>query len=128
MLATRLEQAVDGLLFPSESDAPLAVFVWPAGSPFSPQALLAHAGKDAATPIRTTDLDTFFAPVMTPESWHGEAEQEQVRRFTAVRDLLAAELSDVAVYRIGTITIDVYIVGRTAGGTHLGLTTRLVET
>ncbi len=127
-LIPRLEQAIDGLLFPSESDAPLTVFVWPADARFSPQALLAHLGCEETTPIATTDLDHFFEPVTTPREWHGDAEREQIERFTVVRDLLAAELSDITVYKIGTITIDVYILGRSADGARLGLTTTLVET
>lgn len=127
-LIPRLEHAVDGLFFPSESDAPLTVFVWPADAPFSPQALLAHAGCPETTAIETTDLDHFFDPVTTPRAWHGDAEREQIARFTVVRDLLAAELSNITVYKIGTITIRVYILGRSADGATLGLTTTLVET
>src|SRR4051794_16159041 len=59
-LATRLETAVAGLLYPSETDAPVEVFVWREQTPFSQQALLASAGDDQK--IKTIDLDRFFAP------------------------------------------------------------------
>jgi hypothetical protein len=127
-LITRLEQAVDGLLFPSESDAPLHVFVWRATTPFSREALRAHAGYDASTPIQATDLESFFHPVTTPRAWYGEAEQKRMRRFMALRDLLNAELCNIKVYKIGTVAIDVYVVGRDANGMYLGVTTNVVET
>ena len=127
-LTARLEQAIDGLLFPSETDAPLHVFVWRATVPFSAQALLASAGYGPATPLQTTDLRRFFRPVTTPRAWYGAEEQERMRRFRALRDLLEAELSDITVYKVGTSAIDVYLVGRAADGTSCGLTTHVVET
>jgi hypothetical protein len=127
-LISRLEQAVDSLLFPSEGDAPLHVFVWRESTPFSPEALLIHAGYDQTTPVRTSDLESFFRPVTTPRAWYGEEEQERLRRFSALLDLLNAELSDVKVYKVGTVAIDVYVVGRDAQGNYLGVTTNVVET
>ncbi len=127
-LITRLEQAVDGLLYPSESDAPLTVFVWRQPVPFSAEALLACTGHDSTTPVKTTDLDSFFRPVTTSRAWHGTEEQERTRRFTALHELLEAELSDIQVYKVGSIRIDVYIVGYDADGNILGLTTNVVET
>jgi hypothetical protein len=127
-LIPRLEQAVDGLLFPSESDAPLRVFVWRAAVPFSPEALRAQAGYAETTPIQTTELDSFFHPVTTPQAWYGAAEQERRRRFTALFAVLKAELSDIKVYKAGTVAIDVYVVGRAACGLYLGVTTTVIET
>ncbi len=127
-LIARLEEAIDGLLFPSESDEPLRVFVWDDTVPFSPEVLLAEAGYPETTPIKTTTLDRFFRPVTTAREWHGEEEQEHVRRFRALRNLLKAELDDVTVYKLGTVAIDVYVVGRAADGRHYGITTRVVET
>ncbi len=127
-LIARLEKATAGLLFPSESDEPLHVFVWRDAAPFSVQALLTHAGCDLKTPVQTTDLNRFFRPVTTPQAWYGEEERERMRRFQALRDLLKAELRDIKVYKIGTVAIDVYVVGRAADGTYCGVTTRVVET
>ena len=127
-LTARLEQAVAGLLFPSETDAPLHVFAWRATVPFSAQALLASAGYGPATPLQTTDLRRFFRPVTTPRAWYGDEEQKRMRRFRALRDLLEAELSDITVYKVGTGAINVYLVGRAADGTYCGLTTHVVET
>lgn len=127
-LATRLEQAVTGLLYPSETDAPVEVFVWRDEAPFTQQALLASSGYDEKTAVKTIDLDRFFRPVTTPQSWHGPAEQERVQRFTALRALLESELDDISVYRVGSVNIDVYVIGHTADGTYMGVKTQVVET
>lgn len=125
---TRLKHAVDGLLYPSETDAPIHVFAWHEGVPFSPEALLAHVGYDRSTPIQVTDLDSFFRPVTTPRDWHGPEEQERTARFAALRDLLKNELTDLEVYRVGTISIDIYVVGRDSDDHYVGLATNVVET
>ncbi len=127
-LIRQLQQAVDGLQFPSETDAPVRPFVWRDKAPFSPQALLIHRGYHSTTPIGESSIDRFFRSVTTPRDWHGPEEQERVQRFTALRDLLQTELSDVTVYKIGTPAIDVYVVGRDKDGNYLGITTHVVET
>src|SRR3954452_16616985 len=124
----QLKKAIRGLLYPSETDAKLQVFVWREEAPFTPEALLASAGLDATTPVETTDLATFMQPVTTPHDWDGPAEQKQERRFTALRALLEASLSDIKVYWVGKINIDVYVVGKTTDGTYTGVKTKMVET
>lgn len=127
-LITQLQHSTDGLLFSSETDAPVQVFVWRDKAPFSSQALLARRRYGPKTQMSETDLDSFFRPVTTPRSWHGPEEQQMVQRFTALRDLLKAELSDIHVYKIGDAAMDVYVVGRAKDGTYLGVTTKVVET
>ncbi len=65
---------------------------------------------------------------MTPRAWYGEEEQARMRRFRVLHDVLKAELCDITVYKIGTVAIDVYVVGRGSAGTYYGLTTKVVET
>ncbi len=127
-LKTQLKKTMRGLQYPSETDARLQVFVWREEAPFTPEALLASAGLDPATPVETTDLETFMQPVTTPHDWDGPVEQKQERRFTALRTLLEANLSDIKVYRVGKINIDVYVVGKTTDGTYAGIKTEVVET
>ena len=127
-LISRFTAAADGLTFVSETDAPVEVFVWPKGTPFSPEALRAHEHIDTAEPLETEEVDHFFRNVTKPREWHEAAEKEQVRRFEVLRDLLTAELTDVTVYRFGTTAILVYVLGRTADGTTMGIRTKVVET
>jgi hypothetical protein len=127
-LIARLEEAVDGLLYPSETDAPVKVFVWRGEAPFSQQALLETGGHGEKTPIKITGIERFFGPVTTPQSWHEEEEQKRTQRFTALRDLLETELTNIEVYKVGSVKIDMFVIGRTADGTYCGISTQVVET
>jgi hypothetical protein len=51
-----------------------------------------------------------------------------VQRFQNLVSVLKQNLSQLQVYRVGNIEIDVYIVGVTDGGGLAGLSTKLVET
>ena len=127
-LLDRLRAASAGLLFPSETDAPLEPFEL-ASPTLAPQAILQAGSYPAGTAVTSRDIDSFFAPATTPRDWHSPAEQEAVRQFQALVALLKQQLQDLQVYRVGESgTIDVYIVGRAADGALIGLRTHVVET
>jgi hypothetical protein len=132
----RIEEAARGLLFPSETDAPLTPFRWTGeavtgtGSAAgvaepSRDTILSSVGKDAATPVETMSVEDFFAPVT--EEREGE-DPSDAKRFQALKELLSKELTDLRVLRVGSVDIDVYVLGRHASGEWLGLKTRVVET
>ncbi len=126
-LAT-ITAAAAGLLMPSESDYPFEPFRWPGPGPLTPEALLAHLGLPPETPVETRDLSAFFERLTAPRDWHGEPERATAARFAELRDVIAANLADAVVYRVGTITIPVLIVGRDASGAIVGLRTTVIET
>jgi hypothetical protein len=118
-----------GLLFPSETDAPIRPWVWRRPDRFSLEALRAAQGYSQDTPIVTLDLDEFFASATRDYDWHGPEEQERARRFRAVVAALKARLRDIRVYKVGESgTLDVFAVGRADDGTTAGVTTQVVET
>jgi hypothetical protein len=51
-----------------------------------------------------------------------------VKRFQNLVSVLKQNLSNIQVYRVGSVSIDAYIVGVTDGGDWAGLCTKLVET
>jgi hypothetical protein len=73
-------------------------------------------------------VDDFFAIATQEEDWHDEEERETVKLFQNLVSVLKQNLSQLQVYRVGNIEIDVYIVGVTDGGGLAGLSTKLVET
>jgi hypothetical protein len=127
-LIAELEQAVQGLLVPSETDAPLCAFLWPQPLPFSPQTLLAAAGLPASTPVEESSPQRFFAPRVTEQEGMDAAERATAARFRALQRLLKERLKDLRVYRVGQVEIQIWIVGRTPSGRVAGLTTLVVET
>lgn len=123
-----LAAAAEGLLVPSETDAPLTPFRWEGEGPLSPEALLVALGLPPNTPAETRTLDEFFAPLARLANWMDADQRERAGRFAALRDLIASVLTDVAVYRIGRTQITVIIAGQDARGDTVGLRTTRVET
>lgn len=124
----QLKQASSGLLYMSESDYPFEVFFWVAVAPMTPEKVLHQTGYPQDTPVEIVEFDRFFRRVTTPQDWHTPEEQETVAQYQALVDTLKANLSNLEVYRVGSIEIDVYIVGQTPTGYSAGLSTRAVET
>ncbi len=73
-------------------------------------------------------VDDFFAIATQEEDWHDGEERETAKRFQNLVSILKQNLSQLQVYRVGSVEIDVYIIGVTDGGGVAGLSTKLVET
>src|SRR5262245_56098436 len=112
-----LRAAVSGLLFPSETDAPMEAFVWPGGSgPPTEAAVRASAKVDKDTPIEQVALTDLTRTI--PDEVRGD--------FLPLFGLLAHHLSGTTVFKVGEVDMDVYIVGRTADGQYAGVKTKVV--
>ncbi|WP_437691478.1 nuclease A inhibitor family protein [Sorangium sp. So ce176] len=126
-LLASLQEAAQGLLFPSESDHPLHPTRWDADAS-SPAALLAAEGLAADTAVEVTTVGDFFAPVLEPPEEAGEGAQAEAGRYRRLVDLLERELTDLRVYRVGRVEIDVHVLGRHPSGAWIGVKTKVVET
>jgi nuclease A inhibitor-like protein len=125
---TRIAKAADGLLFSSEADYPLEPFEWTDTAPFSPDTLYKLTTLPPSTPVTKEDITDFFAPMLDPASGDTpEARKRRTRTRKLVR-LLRQNLSDLAVYKLGSVEMPIFIVGRLANGTIAGLRTTVVET
>lgn len=123
-----LQSAAQGLLFPSETDAPLEPFFWPEPAPVTPSVeLVASHAEVEAKAIKTQSLTTFFKPTLAEEEWHNAQEKAEVKRFQALLDVVKQSLEAVKVFRIGKVEIEVYVVGRVSDG-YAGFKTKVVET
>ena len=127
-IATQLKQASKGLLFLSESDAPFEVINWPAQGELTPAKLLQLTNHPPDAPLEVVTVDEFFAIAPQEEDWHDEEERETVKRFQHLMSVLKHNLSQLQVFRVGSINIDAYIVGVTPSGDWTGLSTKLLET
>jgi len=108
-----LKKASESLLVMSESDYPLEVIRWDGQVVVTPEYLCHIIGKPPASPIQEIDLDTFF---------------QMSGIFQNVMELLKKNLAEVKVYKVGEISIPVYILGRSPEGNWLGFSTRLIQT
>lgn len=121
-LLADLEAAVDGLLYPSETDAPITAFEWPGAAAPTAAALAAARGLPADAPVEETTLADEFGPLA------GEDGGDDAPRWKALVALVERSLEHVAVLRLGGPEVLVVVVGRAPSGTWLGLETRAVET
>jgi predicted nucleic acid-binding Zn-ribbon protein len=127
-IADQFQQASKGLLFLSESDAPFEVIHWPAQGELTPPKLLQLTGHPPDAPVELRTVDEFFAIATAEEDWHDQDERETAKRFQNLVSIVKQNLSQLQVYRVGSIDIDAYIVGVTDGGEWAGLSTKVVET
>ena len=127
-IAAQLKQATEGLLFFSETDAPFEVIHWPAQGELTPPKLLQLTGHPPDAPVELRTVDDFFAIATQEEDWHDQEERETAKRFQNLVSVLKQNLSQLQVFRVGSINIEAYIVGVTPSGDWIGLSTKLVET
>jgi hypothetical protein len=127
-ILTALSEASQGLLFPSETDAPFEAFEWPGeqGKPNKAR-VLELAGVAPGTPAKVKGLDSFFANLVEEQDWHDEVEKGEVGKFRQLVQTLKELLADVKVFQAGRVESDVYIVGRAESG-WAGLKTKVVQT
>ena len=124
-ITDRLSILSKDLLFPSESDFPLEPFTWESAT-ITPEIILTRSQKPADTAIESINLEDFFAPVMTDEDWFDDEDRQVAQRFRDLKTAIAT-LENVQVFKVGTIEIDVYIVGA-IGSDLVGLKTTIIET
>lgn len=127
-LIPELEAACKDLLWRSESDYPFEV----AALPMTKQSLSIDRQLLAIypdnTPVAITSLEKFFAQAIVERSWFDSHELTLVRRYRNLRDLLETTLENLQVYRIGSVEIDVYLLGNTEDEQVIGVKTKVVET
>jgi hypothetical protein len=124
-----LEQAIDGLLYTSESDEPFEVVRWTGdGKPLDARKLLELASYPPGAQVTTISLDDFFRDLTTVQSWYGDEEKSTVRRYQSLEDAIRRNLRDVRVFRVGEVRVDIYVMGVTGDGDWAGVKTTSVET
>jgi hypothetical protein len=127
-IGAALKKASEGLLFPSETDAPFEVVAWTGeqGKPDKAR-VLEPAGVGPETPVKVKRLDGFFKDATKEEVWHDPQEKAEVQRFQQLVRTLKETLADAKVFLVGKKENDAYIVGRVDSG-WAGLKTRVVQT
>lgn len=127
-LANRIKEAIAGLYYISETDAPIELFAGKAADAVTQENLLSQIGKPIDLPVEKRNFDDFFAPLTALEDWFGDEEKANAAKFAALRDLLKNNLKDLNVFKIGSIELDVYAVGLDAKSKLAGIKTHSVET
>lgn len=117
-----LGAAAAGLLYPSETDAPLTPFSWPSVSTIDAAAVEAATrpkGSRKKRPVVEQTVDEFFAELEDTDDAVG---------FKKLKTVVEKALTGAKVFRVGKTKVDVYLVGLAADGGAVGLHTVSVET
>src|SRR4051812_43336766 len=102
-LKDTLKQATDGLMYPSESDAPLDVFVWPAAGKTAVEAV--RLNVKIAAPIEERSAAELFDELAGVDEG-----------FVRLRQVMEATLTGLTVVRFGEVEVGVYVIGRARSG------------
>lgn len=127
-IVDKLKLASDGLQCMSEADYPFEVFQWEGQEQLTTETVVKRTGHAPDTAVEVVTFDDFFQNATQEEDWHNEEEKETVKRYQALVFALKQNLSDLQIYRLGTVALDVYIIGKTSSGDLAGLSTKVVET
>ena len=128
-LLDALAEACEGLRYPSESDAPFEPFLW--GAVPEGEAIEERVVTDAAKRRRKGRHRGASRRVEEVTAGHvfGQLEEtEDAAGFKRLRRSIESLLTDVRVFRVGAVKVEVYVVGRTPQGNWAGLRTTSVET
>jgi hypothetical protein len=123
----KIRTAASSLFYISETDAPLETIEF---SETSKDAIVEKIKKASVSGdhLEEQSLEYFFRNHVKEYPEHGAEEKAQIQKFKSLMQTLKENLSDIHVYRVGSIQIDAYIIGKLKSGKYAGLKTRLVET
>lgn len=116
--------ACAGLIYTSETDAPVLPFALPSDGANDDMIL----EKLSASASQAASVDPFFDRLTTKREWFGKSEIEIAAKFARLQKLLDENLSDLKLVRIGRLELSIVIAGRDSEGRLMGITTKAVET
>ncbi len=140
-----LMEVVAGVTYPSESDYPWTVVGLADAAPVSEANVkdviagvyVPHEGEAglADRDIEVRTLAQLMDPLTVPKDWWTDENFVQAEKYTQIRDVLEAKLTNIQVFRLGEKSgnvlqgaVDVYVLGETGGGDIVGMWTVSVET
>lgn len=127
-LIPRLEKLSDNLLWMSESDYPFQVFLWENTEIIIPEQIKKITNSAEQAAIEIISVNDFFEPALKLRSYQNAGDRTKIRKYQNLVNFLKTNLKDIKVYRIGSIEIDVYIIGKTESGNLAVLATKVIET
>ncbi len=127
-LAGLIEKACSGLIYISETDAPIELFAAGRADSVTRKTILEKTGHPADTPVEETDLIRFFARLTRVEDWYPGERKADAKRFARLKKILEENLTDLRVFKTGKIRLDIFAVGLDKDGRLMGIKTKAVET
>ena len=122
-----LTEKSKGLYWMSESDYPFTAFKWDVAE-LDNESVLELTSHSESTAISTITLEEMMSNAVTINDPNNQTEVETATKYMELVSFIKDKLSDVIVYRVGEVEVDVYIVGRNGINGYVGLSTVSVET
>lgn len=123
-LFERLTSACEGLIYISETDAPIIPFV----QGVEGDGAAGYSSVTGTANVSEVNFDKFFDGLTSEREWFGEAEKNTAKRFGELKKVLEETLRDIRVFKVGEIRLDVYVIGIDGKGNLAGVQTVAVET
>lgn len=125
-----LTDSVNGLFYPSESDEKIKVIDWQADNPAPFDTILfrRYIGVTPAVRVEVLSWEKFFESIVIEKEWWTDFEKERAIKFLKVKDLIAANLTNLEFLRAGNrVEIEAYLIGQDIEGKWKGLKTLIIE-
>lgn len=122
-----LKQSSAGLLMTSESEYPFEVINWGGKCELTTQKILQITNHPQDSSVEEVELEHFFRNIAFVQDWHDHHQKQEVRRFQTLLNVLKENLKHLKVYRIGSTSVNVYIIGESEDNL-IGLSTKVIET
>lgn len=127
-LAEKIGEVAKDLYYISETDAEILPFAGNKAEAVSGEEVLRQTQSPPDAPVEERDFAEFFEQLTKLQDWFEEEETATAQRFAALRDLLEQNLRDLKVFRVGSIQLDIYVVGLDEKNMLTGIKTKAVET
>ncbi len=129
-ITAQLERLTHNLSFPSETDTPWQVMVWPEapGAEITDAALRQYLAQPADAPVAPLALGDLTAQVNRRCRGYGAEGEAIAQQHQPLFQYLEAQLSAVQVLRVGQVTVEVVVMGCTETREIVGVRTQSVET
>jgi hypothetical protein len=125
--AKKLRDAVDGLLYLSEQDAPFEVVEWDAGE-LTADRVRELGQHPKRAPVKQSDFHEFIEPLTQEQYWYEDEEKARVGKYKQLLAVFEKELTEPTVFRVGKEKATYYLLGRSKSGKWVGVKTEAVET
>src|SRR5687767_6450479 len=119
-LFIRIATACEGLVYVSETDAPVTPYAAPTTDSRLPDVILKHTGRPRDEHVEEVPFTDFFGRLTEIKDWYGERETDRAKKFLELQKLLEEDLGGLKVFRLGRIQIDIFAVGLDKNGLFMG--------
>lgn len=127
-LDAQIREICTPLIYISEADSSVEMFRWSTHKNFNGETIIHEARLEQNAQIEEVAFDDFFLKLTKEKDWFGESDRARAAGFLKLQKLLSENLTDLKVFRIGRVRIEIFVVGLDKSGETVGVRMSAVET